>query len=123
MQQDMLEGIESLNRSTLESVKRLGEINARALERLAQHQLNVASAFLSGNVKQFQLLGEADKVQDVVAAQSKMVAELNEHLVAHAKRTVEILLETKDEFVSWVEDGMKAASKSPLGKTSSEKSE
>ena len=108
METNVAKGLEKVNKATMESVKRLGEINARALERLAQHQLNVASAYLEGNMKQFQAMTEAKGVQDIMGVQSRMMSELKENLVSHAKQTVDLLMETKDEYVDWVEEGKKA---------------
>lgn len=114
MQKEIFEGLEKLNHITFNSIMRLGEINARALERLTEHQLKVANAYMESNAKQLQMLGAATGVQDAIVAQSRMVAELNESLVSHAKQTVELLMETKEEFVEWVEDAMKVAKENPL---------
>ena len=59
MESDGVKKIQMLSKATIASVKRLREINARALERLAQHQINVTSAYIKGNMKQFQKLSGA----------------------------------------------------------------
>lgn len=108
METNVVKSLEQANKTTMESVKRLGEINARALEKLAQHQLDVASAYMEGNMKQFQALSEAKGAQDLMSVQSRMASDLKESLMNHAKRTMDILMETKDEYTKWVEGGMKA---------------
>ena len=105
METNVVKSLEQANKTTMESVKRLGEINARALERLAQHQLNVASAYMEGNMKQFQALSEAKGAQDLMSVQSRLASEIKESLISHAKQTMEILTETKDEYMNWVEEG------------------
>lgn len=117
MQSDILKSIEKANRTTFESVKRLGEINARALQRLSEAQLAAATDCLEGGVKQAQLMGEVKGFNDVVSGQSRILGELNEKLVGHAKKSADILIETRGELTAWVEDGLKAAGETPLAKS------
>jgi phasin family protein len=123
MQADILNSMEKVNKATLDSVKRLGEINTRAFERLSARQLEAASDYLEGSVKHVQMLGEAKGLRDVLAGQSRLATDLNEKLVEHMRQTAAILADTRGEFASWVEDGLKAASaESPFKKATMKKS-
>ena len=45
-----------------------------------------------------------------------LVSEFGEKLVAHAKKNAEIFEQTKGEYSSWLEEGIKQASENPLAK-------
>lgn len=108
MQNDILKSIESLNKAAIESVKRLGDINMRTFEKLAQRNLEAAADYLDGSVQQLKLMGESKDIQAAVKDQTRLSTELNEKFVEHAKKTVEVLNEVKGEFTDWAQEGMKA---------------
>jgi phasin family protein len=114
MQNDIIKNIETLNKATIDSAKRLGEINMRIFEKLSQRQIDVASDYLDGSLQQLKLMGESKDVQTAAKEQARLGAELNEKFVEHAKKTAEVLNEVKGELTEWAQDGMKAAG-SPLG--------
>lgn len=116
MQSEMFKGFEKFNQSTLESVRRLGEINSRALQRLGERQLEATNDYLEGGMKHLQLLSAIKGPQDMVSGQSRLLSELNQKLVDHVRKTTDILLETRGELNAWVEDGIKLASESPFAK-------
>ena len=109
MQNDIVKNMEMLNKAAIESAKRLGDINVRTLEKLAQRHIEAAADYLEGGVRQLKLIGESKDVQAAVQEQSRLTAELNEKFVEHAKKTAEVLTEVKGELTDWAEDGMKAA--------------
>ncbi len=113
MQNDILKNIETLNKAAIESAKRLGDINMRTFEKLAQRNLEAAADYLDGSVQQLKLMGEAKDVQSVVEEQARLSTELNEKFVEHAKKTAEVLTDVKGELNDWAQDGMKAAATSP----------
>lgn len=109
MQNDYLKNIETLNKSVIESAKRLGDINVRTMEKLVERQLAATSDYLQGGVKQLELMGQNKDIQAVVKEQARLATELNERLVEHAKETAEVLSQVKGELTEWAQDGMKAA--------------
>ena len=111
MQNDMLKNIETMNKAAIESAKRLGDINMRTFEKLAQRNLEAAADYLDGSVQQLKLLGESKDFQSAIKEQARLGTELNEKFVEHAKKTAEVLNEVKGEFTDWAQDGMKAVGK------------
>ena len=114
MQNDMFKSIETLNKAAIESAKRLGDINMRTFEKLAQRNIEVVSDYLDGSVQQLKLMGESKDIQAAAKEQARLGAELNEKFVEHAKKTAEVLNEVKGELTDWAQDGMKAVG-TPLG--------
>ncbi len=116
MQKEFVASIEKMNKASVEAVKRLGEIQLRSIERLTEAQIEATTEYMNQSVKQLQTLAGSKDLQGVVDSQSKFVAGLNEKVVDNAKKTAEILAETKAELTEWVEAGVKAASDTPFAK-------
>ncbi len=108
MQNDLLKNIEILNKAAIESAKRLGDINLRTMERLAQRHIEATADYLEGGVRQLALMGESKDIQAAVKDQATLSAELNEKFVEHAKKTAEVLNEVKGELTDWAQDGIKS---------------
>ena len=116
MQKEFTASIEMMNKTSVDAMKRLGEIQLRSMERLAEQQIAVTSAVLEQGVKQMRSLAGSKDVTAVVDSQTSYLAELNTQAVENAKKTADILATTKTELTEWVEAGVKAASETPLGK-------
>jgi phasin family protein len=106
-----------LNKSAMEAIKELGEINTSAMTRLTQRQMDMVGLYMEGSAKQLEALSGAKTPQEAVAAQSNLFIELNEKLMSNARQTVEVLTDVKSELAAWVEKGMeKTAAKMPRPK-------
>jgi hypothetical protein len=105
MQNDFLKNIETLNKAAIESARKLGDINVRTMEKLAQRQIEATADYLEGGVD----------MQAAVKEQARLNTELNEKFVEHAKKAAEVLGEVKDELTDWAQDGMKVVG-APSGK-------
>lgn len=116
MQKEFVKGVETINKTILESMKRLAEINGKAVERATERQLALTADYMDAAVKQMGLLGDMKDVQATVAAQSKFASEFGEKLVGHAKKNAEVFETTKGEYAGWMEEGLKHASENPLAK-------
>ena len=116
MQKEFAASIEKMNKTSVDAMKRLGEIQLRSMERLAEQQIAVTSAALDQGVKQLRSLAGSKDVSAVVESQTSYLTELNAQVVENAQKTADILTTTKSELTDWVEAGVKAASETPLGK-------
>ena len=116
MQKDFVNGFEQFNKTAMESVKKVGEINMRVFERMAEQQMAAATDWLEGSVKQVEVLTGAKDIQSVFQAQSAYAAAVSDKVASHAKKAAEILAEAKDDYSKLVEEGMKAAAETPIAK-------
>jgi len=99
----------ALNNSATAAMQELGEINAKAMERLTQRQMEMMNVYMESGAKQLEVMGQAKGFQDVTTAQTKLYAEMQEKLMDNARQTVDILSETKNELAAWVEKAMQTA--------------
>ncbi len=115
MQNDLIQQWTELNKAAMQAIKELGEINTNAMTRLTQRQMEMVNLYMEGGAKQLETLSQIKGMPDMVAAQSRLFAELNEKLMENARQTVEVLVEVKTELNAWVEKGMQnAASNLPV---------
>ena len=116
MQKEFAASIEQMNKTSVDAMKRLGEIQLRSMERLAEQQLAITSSVLDQGVKQMRTLVDSKDVNSVLESQTTYFTDLNAQAMDNAKNTADILATTKSELTEWVEAGVKAASETPLGK-------
>lgn len=109
--EDLTKQWAEMNKAAMNAFKELGEINANAMNRLTQRQLDMVNLYMEGGAKQLEMFSDAKNMQDVMATQSKLVGEFNEKLIENAKQTIEVLTDTKDALTNWAEKGVEIASK------------
>jgi len=115
MQNELIQQWTELNKTAMEAIKELGEINTNAMTRLTQRQMEMVSLYMEGSAKQLEALSQAKGVPDLITAQSQLFAELNEKLMENARQTLEVLVGVKTELSSWVEKSVQNAT--PAGLT------
>jgi phasin family protein len=107
---ELLKQWTEMNKSAMDAIKELGEINTSAMTRLTQRQMDMINLYMESGAKQLEMMSEVKNVQDLAAAQSKLFTEMNEKLLDNARQTVEVLVDVKAELSAWVEKGMQNAS-------------
>ena len=110
MQKEFITGIEEMSAITMNSFKRLGEIQLRAIERLSEQQIALTSKYMNEGVKQLQSIAGGKDLGKIVESQVSFVSEFNQGVVDDAQKTVAILTDSKTELTNWVEEGIKSAS-------------
>ncbi len=116
MQKDFVAVIEEMNATAVDSIKRLGEIQLRAMERLTEQQIAITSGYLRDGVKQMQSVVATKDLGKALESQASYVTELNQRVVEDAQKTAAILAESKTELSDWVEEGVKSATSSSFAK-------
>ncbi len=110
MNEDFTKQWAEMNKATMNAFKELGEINAGAMTRLTQRQMDMVNLYMEGGAKQLEMFGDAKNMQDVMATQTQLVTEFNEKLIDNARQTIEVLTDTKDALTTWAEKGVEVAS-------------
>ncbi|EIJ43618.1 phasin family protein [Beggiatoa alba B18LD] len=106
-----------LNKSNVAAVQKLADINTNLATALLRQQMDILSIYADNSVKQIQALTEAKRVQDLFAIQAEATQELNKKVLNNARITVEILVDSKSQIASLVEDNLKSISTfNPLAK-------
>ena len=121
MQKDFVAVIEEMNATAVDSIKRLGEIQLRAMERLTEQQIAITTGYLRDGVKQMQSVVGTKDLGKALESQASYVTELNQRVVEDAQKTAAILTESKTELSDWVEEGVKSASNNSLAQAFAQK--
>ena len=121
MQKDFVAVIEEMNATAVDSIKRLGEIQLRAMERLTEQQIAITTGYLRDGVKQMQSVVGTKDLGKALESQASYVTELNQRVVEDAQKTAAILADSKTELSDWVEAGVKSASKSSFAQALAQK--
>ena len=101
-----------ISKSAVEPVLRLNEITFRAIENVARQQLEVARDYLELGNKQASVYCNAEKPEDLFAAQSQLASEFGAQLVNRAQEFAKIASETQAEINGWAEEAAGKAVKS-----------
>ena len=101
-----------------ESLRELGEMNTRLLQRLSEQQQTVLRLTMEAGARQAQLLSQPASYQNLPGEQAALAGEYNNRLLEVARRTADILRETQDEFAAWVRRGMERATSTAGAATS-----
>lgn len=91
----------------MESAKELETINTKVIEQLAQKNMDLFNSAIEMNNKFVSLFGEAKGVQDLLTEQLKLTSEYNGKVIATMKEAAEIVVDSKDDYQSWFEGGLK----------------
>ncbi len=106
MQQEFYNQVQQFNKSVYAATKQLTDINVRTYERLVQEQFDIVGKCLEGGVKQFEMVRDANDILGYVTAQREQLQKYSENLQLSAEQTQKILSETRDEYDSWVKEGL-----------------
>ena len=117
MPQDVLG--HSVAQAAHDSLRRLGEINARLVQRLSEQQLEVLRTTMEASARETQLLSQPASYQSLPSQQAALVREYNEKFLEIARRTADILRETRDELTAWVQRGLDQAASATAGAAAS----
>ncbi|MGH8581229.1 MAG: phasin family protein [Gammaproteobacteria bacterium] len=115
MQFDYAENWTQLSNNAYSTLKSLGDINAKTLEKLTEQQFGLASSYYDAGIKQFTLVTESKGYKDVLSGQAKLFADHNDKLLDTMRKTAEIMTESKDDYAAWfertLENGINTAKK------------
>jgi Phasin protein len=115
MTNDITKQWNEISKTAIESMKELGNINTRVIEKLTEQQLAVLNTCMEASQKEIDLAASEKNVQDpqsLLAAQAELVAEYNSRLMSIVQSTGDILKDCNSEFTSWADRGMSVAQKS-----------
>ncbi len=93
----------NIGNTTYSSLKELGEINGKTIEKLTEQQLGLVSSSVDCAIKHTTLITDSKGYKDLLAGQAKLLTEYSEKLLDAFKKTGEILAESKDDITAWIE--------------------
>ncbi len=107
MQRELINQWTQLTRNTFDSLRELGEINARLVEQLSRQQLSVLNASIEATTRGTQLASQSGGYGELLDNQTTVAAEYNKKILNIVAATTDVLTEARDELSAWVERGMR----------------
>jgi hypothetical protein len=121
MTKDITKQWDVISKTAIESMKELGNINTRVIEKLTEQQLAVLNTCMEASQKEIEMTTSGTNAQNpqaLLAAQAELMAEYNSRLMNIVQSTGDILKGCNSEITSWADKGMSVAQKT-AAKTSS----
>lgn len=121
MQTDYIEQFSSFGKNSYEYMQELSAINAKAVQKLADLQMDFVTYSFESGIEQSKLLTSTTNYKDLLAAESEFVSEYSTKTMDFTKKAASILTESRDEMVSWMEKGFDKAGDAVKTKTTAPK--
>ncbi|AGA32912.1 phasin [Thioalkalivibrio nitratireducens DSM 14787] len=111
MQNQMFDAYNEMAQGVFEALRKLGEINMRAGERLLQQQLDLTNTMLEASTKGMELMTKAKGYQELMAGQAKLAQDYGQEWLKGYRGAVEVLAEARDAAAEVMDQQAQAASK------------
>lgn len=111
MQNQMFDAYNEMAQGSFEALRKLGEINMRASERLFQQQLDLTSTMMEANAKGMELMNKAKGYQELVSGQAKLAQDYGQEWLKSYRAAIEVLTEARDSAADVMDQQMQVASK------------
>ncbi|MFT4582470.1 MAG: hypothetical protein ACI915_000256 [Gammaproteobacteria bacterium] len=108
---------ETISKTAAESAKKLESINTSVFEQLTKKNMDLFNSTMELNNKFVSMLGETKGVQELFNEQLQLTTEYNGKFFSTIKEATEIVVNSKDDYQSWLEAGIKTATPAPAKTT------
>jgi phasin family protein len=109
MQKQVIEMFEQSTATTMESARRIGELNQRTFDKMFQQQAELAAFFMDASVRSLELMSKAKGYQDLLAGQTSLMRECGERSISAVRSSIELATETGTEYGNLAQEGFKIA--------------
>jgi len=104
--QETIDAVNEFAGNGYQSLRRLGEINQRAFDRMVEKQVSLMNLWMDAGMQQIKLATEAKGLQDLMTGNLTITKAVAEKLVAENRDSLEMAAETRDELRAWFESGV-----------------
>jgi len=114
MTKDITDQWSEISKTAIESMKELGNISTRVMEKLTEQQLAVLNTCMEASQKEIEMATSGKSAQDpqaLLAAQAELMAEYNSKLMEIVQSTGAILRDCNSEITRWADESMNVTAK------------
>lgn len=101
--------IEKTTETTMESARKIGELNQRTFEKLFQYQADLAAFYMDAGARGLELMTKAKGYQDLIAGQTSLLRECGERNMAALRESMAFANESSTEYGAMIQEGVKMA--------------
>ena len=109
MTDDITKQWNEISKTAIESMKELGSINTRVIEKLTEQQLAILNTCMEASQKEIEMAASGKNAQNpqaLLAAQAELMAEYNSRFMNIVQSTGDILKDCNNEIMDWADKGM-----------------
>ena len=111
MQNLNIDAYNEMAQGTFEAMRKLGEINMRASERLFQQQLDLTNTMMEANAKGMEAMTKAKGYQELVSSQAKLAQDFGQEWLKNFRSAIEVLTEARDSAADVMDQQVQVANK------------
>ena len=103
---ETIDAVNEMAGNSYQSLRRLGEINQRALDRMMDKQVSLMNLWMDAGMQQIKLATEAKGLQELMTGNMAITKAVAEKVMAENRDSLEMAAETRDELRAWWESGV-----------------
>jgi phasin family protein len=103
---ETIDAVNEMTGNSYQSLRRLGEINQRALDRMIDKQVSLMNIWMDAGMQQIKLATEAKGLQEMMTGNLAITKTVAEKLMAENRDSLEMAAQTRDELRAWWESGV-----------------
>ena len=103
MKNDFVTNLTETGKLSYQTLQELNDIYAQFFNKFAELQLTLAKLGLESSYEQVKLLSDASSYEDLLSAESSFANDYSNKLMALTRKSGEFMLESHDEFSTWLE--------------------
>ncbi len=101
--------------TTMDTTRKLTELNLRSFERLLQQQAEMAGIYMDIANRSLELFGKAKGMQELMQGQAELSRECGERSLENLRKGLSLVNETGAEYGELAKTGMKVAQEQYAG--------
>ncbi|MBL1141347.1 MAG: phasin family protein [Proteobacteria bacterium] len=103
MQNEIIEKMTEMGKSSYNAMQELAAINSKALKELSELQIGLATYSIETGVELTKTLSSTTNYKDAMTAEADFANEYGSKVIEYSRKTADVLTDSRDEVVSWIE--------------------
>jgi len=110
MQNEIFEKMTEMSKASYNAMQELASINSKALKELSELQMGLATYSIESGVELTKTLSSSTNYKDVMSAEADFANEYGSKIMEFSRKAADVLTDSRDEVVTWVEKTVEEAS-------------
>ncbi|AHK80008.1 hypothetical protein M911_13565 [Ectothiorhodospira haloalkaliphila] len=118
---EMFETFNKANQSMFDTLRKVNDINQKALEKLLSQQLDLTTAMVDVSMKNVELVSKAKGYQELLSGQADLARDCSQTLMTSYKNGHDVLNEARESMTKLMDESVKSAEETVKQATSIKK--
>ncbi|ANB02483.1 phasin family protein [Ectothiorhodospira sp. BSL-9] len=118
---EMFETFNKANQSMFDTLRKVNDINQKAMEKLLSQQLDLTTAMVDVSMKNVELVSKAKGYQELLSGQADLARDCSQTLMTSYKNGHDVLNEARESMTKLMDESVKSAEETVKQATSIKK--